>query len=273
MIYCLNCGKGIPDQSKFCTFCGAEIKSVDEKRRDDITDNDNQRTRKADETTADRTTDRDYDNQHENRINYVDNDGVEHVRTTPVSHDHITPTSSHQQNISGAVHKNPDIRNEDLHNREKQSFVPEHSSSVKNHISTRPANEFYKNIGFWGAVLVLIGFFVPYVTTNASFFSVVTDIAPNDPSKFLYLIFPIAAFILIIQAIKPIFPPIVITIFKILPVLMLIVIFIALSKDDFLINASGGEPNSIFQYLSIGFYLTVIGSILMIFFNWQNIRR
>ena len=29
MIYCSNCGKTIPDESKFCTFCGTAIAVVD----------------------------------------------------------------------------------------------------------------------------------------------------------------------------------------------------------------------------------------------------
>src|SRR5687767_13787516 len=28
MIYCANCGKGIPDESNFCTFCGAVVPTV-----------------------------------------------------------------------------------------------------------------------------------------------------------------------------------------------------------------------------------------------------
>ena len=36
MIYCLNCGKGIPDQSKFCTFCGTAT-GTSETKQSDIT--------------------------------------------------------------------------------------------------------------------------------------------------------------------------------------------------------------------------------------------
>ena len=32
MIYCLSCGKSIPDDSKFCTFCGTPTPVVDPKQ-------------------------------------------------------------------------------------------------------------------------------------------------------------------------------------------------------------------------------------------------
>jgi uncharacterized membrane protein YvbJ len=32
MIYCLSCGKEIPSDSKFCTFCGAPTPTVDPKQ-------------------------------------------------------------------------------------------------------------------------------------------------------------------------------------------------------------------------------------------------
>ncbi len=33
-MYCKNCGKGIPDDSNFCSKCGVEIKSVHERKQD-----------------------------------------------------------------------------------------------------------------------------------------------------------------------------------------------------------------------------------------------
>src|SRR4051812_41755532 len=97
MIYCSNCGKGIPDDSHFCTFCGAPVPRVE-------------------------------------------GDKAKPTDPTPALGQSV------QQNYAREAY------------------------------ATRRHNEFYKNIGFWAAVVLFIGFFLPYYNgVDVSFWDVVTN--------------------------------------------------------------------------------------------------
>lgn len=188
MIYCLNCGKGIPDESKFCTFCGTPTPQVDPQKPNIAT-------------------------------------------PPPVTRQHVDVNATHTT-------------------------------------TTGTKNEFYKNVGFWGAVITFIGFFLPYVNSvDASFYYLVTDYGATKPEVYLYLIFPVSAIVLIIQGLTGILPKFLIVIFKILPLLMLVLFAVGISQNNSSFGFMGNDVQSILTAIGIGLYMTVIGTLLMLFFR------
>ncbi|MDB5221755.1 MAG: hypothetical protein JWN83_422 [Chitinophagaceae bacterium] len=209
MIYCLNCGKGIPDQSKFCTFCGTAVPTVDPQ-----------------------------------------NPNIAVPRSTPQNVNPTTPTMPPQ--YVNPVSQTPP----------GQQYV-----NVQQPVAGTK-NEFYKNVGFWGAVLTFIGFFLPYVNgIDVSFYYLVTDLATDKPELYLYLIFPISAAILIIQGLTGMFPKLLVVIFKMLPLLTLILLIIGASNSGDNLGFMGDGIGTILSNIGIGLYMTVIGTILMLFFR------
>ena len=103
MIYCSNCGKSIPADSKFCTFCGAEVPAI-------ITDK-------------------------------------------------LAPKTVKSRPYIFADHR----------------------------------GDFIRSAGFWGSLLVLAGFFLPWVhnATNTSGLDIVMN--GHKFEKFTLLIFPVCA--------------------------------------------------------------------------------
>ena len=184
MIYCLNCGKGIPDDSKFCTFCGTPTAVVDPK--------------------------------HPN------------LATTP-------------------PHKAVDVS--------------------KNYTSRKTVNEFYKDAGFWGALLVLAGFFLPFFSMSGnSLFEAVQANASSDPIVLVWLIFPIAALAVILHNFVPGWPGAFTTVFIILVLLTLILFIYVVSKDPAkYFNTT--EASIIIKTAGIGMWATLLGTILLLFHN------
>jgi hypothetical protein len=191
MIYCLNCGKGIPDQSKFCTFCGTPVPVVD-----------------------------------------------------PEKPNVAEPQPTYRQPMN---------------------------------VNATAKNEFYKNVGFWGAVITLVGFFLPYENINyLSLYNLIIEYSRESTAMYLYLIFPVSAIILIIQALSGALPKFLIVIFKILPVLLLILVLaaIAIIGSSFLNKGYQLNNNDIGFALSsigVGVYMTIVGIILMLFFRTTKV--
>ena len=181
MIYCLNCGKGIPDTSKFCTFCGTAIKSAD--------------TQQPDNTPP---------------------VSEQFVNPTPPEQQFVPPTPPPQQFVPTTPPPqqfvNPTPPPPPPHASPQQPFVQQYAGTTG-----VMKNEFYKNAGFWGAVLTLIGFFLPYVTGyDVSFYYLVTDLAPDKPELYLYAVFPVCAGILILQSFTGVLPKFLVVICKIM---------------------------------------------------------
>lgn len=208
MIYCLNCGKGIPDQSKFCTFCGTAIAVQ--------TDQSNVPS-----------------------------------QTTPPAQQYVNPAPPLQQ----TVYTNPPV----------QQYVTPQPVTTK--------NEFYKNAGFWGAVLAFVGFFLPYVNgVDVSFYYLVSDLAPDKPELYMYLVFPIAGAILIIQGLTGMLPSILVAVAKIVPLLLLVLLIVGATQSDSGLGFMGSDFGTILSNIGIGLYMTVIGTILMLFFKTTKAR-
>lgn len=226
MIYCLNCGKGIPDQSKFCTFCGAATATEDTKPSETNTP-----------TVPEQST-----NPIPPPPQFV---------STPPQQQYIPPTQIPPQ------YSNPTPRP-----------VQQYATATSTTVVEPAKNEFYKNVGFWGAMLALVGFFLPYTSlSEASFYYLVSDLAPDKPELYLYLIFPVSAAILIIQGLTGMLPKFIVAIFKILPLLMLILFAIGISQNSSQFGFMGNDVETVMRSIGVGLYMTVIGTILMLFFR------
>ena len=144
-------------------------------------------------------------------------------------------------------------------------------------VNATAKNEFYKNVGFWGAVITLVGFFLPYENINyLSLYNLIIEYSRESTAMYLYLIFPVSAIILIIQALSGALPKFLIVIFKILPVLLLILVLaaIAIIGSSFLNKGYQLNNNDIGFALSsigVGVYMTIVGIILMLFFRTTKV--
>lgn len=182
MIYCLNCGKGIPDESKFCTFCGTPTPQVDPE----------------------------------------------------------------QPNLATASsHKPVDVS--------------------KNYTSRKTINEFYKDAGFWGAILVLVGFFLPFFPKNsASLFDSVRAEASSNPIVLLWLVFPVAALFVLIHSLTNILPGVLATLLTILAFIALIYWGYVMMNDPNKYFDSA-DTSTIIKTVGIGLWTILLGTILLLF--------
>jgi Na+/alanine symporter len=131
--------------------------------------------------------------------------------------------------------------------------------------TTGVKNAFYNNVGFWGAVFLLIGFFLPFYKTIMSTISLsnMATGADSNAGRILLLLLPISAIILIIQGLTYAFHPLIQNIAKILPLLLMIFCLGALMRED----ETGRSLGSFFEIAQIGAYLTLLGSLLILFFK------
>lgn len=182
MIYCLSCGKGIPEDSKFCTFCGAP---------------------------------------------------------TPV----VNPQ---QPNLAtNSPNKPVDV------------------STL--HTSRKTYNEFYKDTGLYGALLVIIGFFLPFYTADGtSLFDAVQQTAGEEPAVFIWLVFPVAALIVLLHSLINGWPGLITTIFIILAFIALILFGYVTMKEP--VKYFGAEDTAtIVKTAGLGIWFTLFGTLLLLF--------
>jgi len=183
MIYCLSCGKEIPSDSKFCTFCGTPTPTVDPK----------------------------------------------------------------QPNLATASTNKPiDVS--------------------RTETSRKTINEFYKDAGFWGGLLVLAGFFLPFFSNNsASIFDAVQAEAPADKIVLLWLIFPISGLFMLLHSLR-IMQGILAIFFSFLALIALIYWgYIMLSESYKYFGTA--DMMTIIKTVGIGLWATVLGTILLLFHN------
>lgn len=180
MLYCLNCGKGIPDDSKFCTFCGTPTAVVDPK----------------------------------------------------------------QPNLATAAsHKAVDVS--------------------RTHTTRKTYNEFYKDPAFWGSLVVIIGFFLPFFPDKRSLFDLVQAEASTDRLVFLWLIFPVAGLFMLLHSLK-VLPGFLALFFSFLAMVTLIYFGYIMLNDRVTYFASD-DIATIIKTVGIGLWLTVLGTILLLF--------
>ena len=195
MIYCPSCGKSLPADSKFCTFCGAAIPTVEVKKT-----------------------------------------------TEPVKV--VSPAETRT--------------------------VTREREIVDSRPMYTPAN-FFNSPGFWGSILVLAGFFLPWLRGTAG--ATGLQLVQNDFEqwKLVLLLFPISAFIIFIQSLTGALPAGLSGFFKFIPFLLLIA-FVAImvmgNTDTTVKNKYGLDfhdlPNLV-KIIGIGLWATIIGALFMLF--------
>lgn len=182
MIYCLNCGKGIPEGSKFCTFCGTPVPVVDPQ----------------------------------------------------------------QPNLA----TNPKTRPVDV---------------SKTDVRRRTINEFYKDAGFYGALIALAGFFLPFFTMDGtSLFDAVRSNASTEPVVLIWLIFPVTALVVLLHSLIIGWPGFITAIFIIISLLALILFgYVMITEPEKYFHTS--DINTIVTTAGLGLWATLLGTILMLF--------
>ena len=261
MIYCLNCGKGIPDQSKFCTFCGAATATADTNPSEINTP-----------PVSEQTT-----NPIPPPPQFVSTPPppVSEPSTNPIppppqfvstQQQYIPPTPPLQQQYTPPPQMPPQYINP------TQPYVQQYAATTSKGVVVAK-NEFYKNAGFWGAVFVFIGFFLPFVNgSDASFYYLVSDLAPGKPELYLYLVFPVCSAVLIIQGLTGVIPKFLVVICKFLPLLLLILLIAGASQAGGNFSFMGDDVGTILKNIGVGLYMTVVGTILMLFFKTTKIK-
>ncbi|MEO5647832.1 MAG: zinc ribbon domain-containing protein [Chitinophagaceae bacterium] len=206
MIYCSTCGKGIPDDSRFCTFCGSTVPVVDP--------------------------------------------GKPNVaKPSPAS----TPLSRST-------------------NVESRSYLTEVDNSPRR-------KQFYENPGFYGALLLGIGFFLPWI--NAKGIGVTAyqllQSYVEEENYFLVVIFlliPIGAVIILVQSLTNALPRVISGLFKWLAFisLLMIVAFFIIGINELDpennwtgINTSDPDLGLVLGFIGIGLWLSLLGSLVMLF--------
>ncbi len=174
MIYCSNCGKQIPQDSKFCTFCGVQVGVV------------------------------------------------------PV----VEPT---------------------------------HAPVTRSRYSFSTDSDFFRSPAFWGSILVLVGFFLPWFKgSNLSGLNIVTQ--QYSPGKVLLILFPFCALYTLIDTISGFLPGRAGGFFRLIP-FILVVVFIALFLSGYKNSSelTGSNVKDLLSKMQIGIWFTLIGSFLMLF--------
>jgi hypothetical protein len=242
MIYCLNCGKGIPDQSKFCTFCGTPIKAADVQQSEINTP-----------PVSEQYTD-----------------------LTPPQPQYVPPTPPPPQ-YSNTTPPPPQYSNPT-----PPPTVQQYETATRSVVATK--NEFYKNMGFWGAALIICGAFLPWKTSGDIFdfsspnlldlFNQGFNTSPENSDaatgvviwEIALIIILACALLILIDCFANFLPKGLSNLFKLLPaivtVLMLVLLFFGL-KD----KMDSDQFAELMQNIGIGIWMTLLGIILLLFYR------
>ncbi len=129
--------------------------------------------------------------------------------------------------------------------------------------------DFIRSAGFWGSLIVLAGFFLPWIhnPTNASGLDLVIN--GHKLGKFALLVFPLCALFILIDSFTNFLPSGAAMLFKVLPFLLLITmtVLILMGNKQHAINTSGLTINNfekLVKNIGIGMWLILIGAIIML---------
>jgi hypothetical protein len=205
MIYCSNCGKELPVDSKFCPSCGATINAT------------------AHTTEPVRRTE----------------PVSESVRTEPVRTERVIEPTRTNKVVTEPVDR-------------------------KDLVTRRTINEFYKDAGFWGGLLLIAGFFLPFFSNNTgSLFDAVQAEASTDKIVLLWLIFPVAGLFMLLHSLR-VLPGFVAIFFTFFALIALIYWgYIMISNREKYFGAT--EAFAIMKTVGIGLWATLLGTILLLF--------
>lgn len=199
MIYCSNCGKELPANSKFCPSCGATVSA-----------------------TAHTT---------------------EPVRTERVSEP---------------------VRTERVVEPTRTNRVVTEPVDRKDLVTRRTINEFYKDAGFWGGLLLIAGFFLPFFTNDTgSLFDAVQAEAATDKIVLLWLIFPLAGLFMMLHSLRvlPGFLAIFFTFFAFIALIYWGYVMFTNTQKYF----GATETFAIVKNVGIGLWATLLGTLLLLF--------
>jgi hypothetical protein len=147
---------------------------------------------------------------------------------------------------------------------------------------THRHTEFFLNPGFWGSVLVLVGFFLPIknisetnlLNSGTSLFNIVDEMGSSDPAVYLYLVFPVSALVILIQSLTHAMPAFIPIIFKILSLFFLVLFAYVIFKNPAEYNIPTNDMSALFPSIGLGVWATVIGTILMLFYKkYRRVER
>ncbi len=156
---------------------------------------------------------------------------------------------------------------------EVPAFIPDKATTQT--IRSRPyaftdhRKDFIRSAGFWGSLLVLAGFFLPWLHGNASTSGLGFITHGTRLGNYTLFIFPICALFILIDSFTNFLPSGAATLFKILPILLLItiIVLILMGNKQHAINVSRLTTSNFVNLVkntSIGMWLTVIGAIIML---------
>jgi hypothetical protein len=202
MIYCSNCGKELPVDSKFCPSCGTTVTSA--------------------------------------------------VNTTnePVITEHVSEPVRTERVVSEPIRT--------------ERVVTQPADVRKDLITRKTINEFYKDSGFWGGLLLLAGFFLPFFSMNSgSLFDAVQAQASTDKIVLLWLIFPVAGLFMLLHSLD-IFSGFLAIFFTFLAFIALIYWgYIMLNDRQTFFGST--EAFTIMKTVGLGLWATLLGTILLLF--------
>ena len=128
--------------------------------------------------------------------------------------------------------------------------------------------DFIKNAGFWGALLILVGFFLPWIqqTNNISGFNFVTS--EHNSKNLVLLVFPLCALFILIDSLTNFLPSGAAILFKVLPFLLLITLILLIAYKQKGVRNYGitlTDWPSALKLIGLGLWTTAVGSVIMLF--------
>jgi len=146
-----------------------------------------------------------------------------------------------------------------------ERVVTSSSDINRDHIKRTTVNEFYKDAGFWGSLLVLAGFFLPFFSMDGkSLFDTVQDKAATESTVLIWLAFPAAALVVLLHSLIGGWPGIITTLFILLALVAAGMLVYVLVNDPVKYFGSA-DMSIILKTAGLGLWLTLLGTLLMVF--------
>ncbi|MGI8584045.1 MAG: zinc-ribbon domain-containing protein [Chitinophagaceae bacterium] len=231
MVYCSNCGKELPVDSKFCPSCGA--------------------------TTPINTT---------NEPIKTEPVRTEPVRTEPekiepVKTDRIVSEPVRTERVVTEPVRTERVVTEPV---TTERVVTEPVDIKRDFTTRKTINEFYKDPAFWGGIILLAGFFLPFFSMDSgSLFDAVRAEASANKIVLLWLIFPVAGLFMLLHSLN-VLPGILAIFFMFLALIALIYWgYIMLNNRTQYFGSE--DPTTIIKTVGIGLWATLLGTILLLF--------
>ncbi|MDQ6755425.1 MAG: zinc ribbon domain-containing protein [Bacteroidota bacterium] len=146
----------------------------------------------------------------------------------------------------------------------KESVVTEPAGVKKDIVTRKTINEFYKDSGFWGGLLLIAGFFLPFFSHNgASLYDSVSAEAATDKIVLLWLIFPVAGLFMFLHSLQIL--PGVLAIFFTFFALIALIYWGYVMLNDRTRYFGTDEIFSVIKTVGVGLWAILLGTILLLF--------